>query len=413
MMERPDPSARFDATYASMSFGVAVLKTDRTKAFIGEFDADRSLDEPAKLDQNAICALYNATPVLYANGAARVVLGDADATASSPGPAMPEDMRRALIEAIIRFYRGGDKVSFEGLVRPAVGGDMHLLFDIWQNPDLAGGEEICLGMANISSRVESEEAREVLQSELAHAARITLLGEMTASIGHEVNQPLGSIVTYAEAGLRWLNRDEPDLVEVEAILQRIVKNGKRAADIISAMRGLARHGKPEKTAISLDALIDEAVLILRSELSKRQITLRLELAPEMPAVLADRTQILQVLVNLALNAAQAMADGQAWNRTLLIRTWKEKSLNAVIEVEDSGPGVDPMVREKLFQSFYTTKASGVGMGLAICRSIVDAHDSSIELQSSPHLGARFSFRLGFADLASGPDRAFREATTDD
>lgn len=411
-MGKADFSARFDATYSSMSFGVAVLKTDQTRLLIDMLDADRSLGD-AKLDQNTVCALYNATPVLYANEAARVFLGDNDATASSPGPSMPEDTRRALIEAIIRFYRKGEHISFEGLARPTDGSDMHLLFDIWQNPDSAGEDEICLGMANISSRVVSEEAREGLQSELAHAARITLLGEMTASIGHEVNQPLGSIVTYAEAGLRWLKREEPDLAEVEAILQRIVKNGKRAAGIISAMRGLARHGKPEQAPVLLNGLIDEAVLILRSELSRRQITLRLDLAPEIPAVLADRTQILQVLVNLALNAAQAMADGQAWNRTLLIRTWKERSLNAVIEVEDSGPGVDPMVRERLFQSFYTTKASGVGMGLAICRSIVEAHDSSIELQSSPHLGARFSFRLRFADVASSSNSSMSETAVDD
>ncbi|TWF43935.1 sensor histidine kinase [Neorhizobium alkalisoli] len=392
-MQKDNPSARFDPAYAAMPFGIVVLNADRTKAMIDELGAAGALPDVRKMDQNTVCALYNSTPVAYANQVARELLGGMEDTHSSLGPALHEESRRAFVDGMIRFFRSSDQIAFEAQVRSPSGSEMHLLFNIWKNPQDEAGKEICVGLANFSARMMSEEVRENLQSELAHAARITLLGEMTASIGHEVNQPLGSIVTNAEAGLRWLNREEPDLAEVGAILQRIVSNGKRAADIISAMRGLARHGKPEQGPISLDTLIEEAVIILRPELARRQVTLRLELAPDMPDVLADRTQILQVLVNLALNAAQAMSDGQAWNRTLLIRTWIEKSLNAVIEVEDSGPGVDPSVREKLFQSFYTTKATGVGMGLAICRSIIEAHDSTIELQSSPHLGARFSFRL--------------------
>jgi signal transduction histidine kinase len=412
-MQTDDLSASRDAAYGAMSFGIVVLKIDRAREMIADLGMGQSAIDAPKLDQSTVCTLYNATPVVYANKAARELLGDTELNATSLGPALPEESRRALVDGIIRFNRGFERVSFEGQARPAGASDIHLLFNIWQNSDSHAGDEICLGLTNISPRVVSEEVRENLQSELAHAARITMLGEMTASIGHEVNQPLGAIVTNAEAGLRWLNREEPDLAEVGAILQRIVNNGKRAADIISAMRGLARHGKTEREAVSLDALVNEAVLILRSELTRRQITLRLDLAPDMPDVLADRTQILQVIVNLALNAAQAMADGQAWNRTLLIKTWKEKSRNAVIEVEDSGPGVDPSVREKLFQSFYTTKATGVGMGLAICRTIVEAHDSTIELQSSPHLGARFSFRLRFSQTEPAYDNTMSETEVDD
>ena len=238
-----------------------------------------------------------------------------------------------------------------------------------------------------------------LSDDLAHAARISMLGEMTASIVHEVNQPLTSIVTNAEAGLRWLDRENPDIAEVRAILERIVKNGNRAADVISTMRSLARNAKSQRGVVCINALIEEAALLLRSELTKRQVALKLELASDLPEALVDRTQILQVVVNLALNAAQAMAEGQAWNRTLAIRTRSGEAGRANIEVEDSGPGIDPTVRGRLFESFHTTRETGTGLGLAISRSIIEAHGGAIELESSSHLGARFSFDL---PLASSP-----------
>jgi C4-dicarboxylate-specific signal transduction histidine kinase len=325
---------------------------------------------------------------------------DRDTLVSSPvAKIFTEETRRAFVGGLFDLMRGGNGISSEGrLIRPEKT-DLPIVINLWHTSGETSGvpDQVFIGLTNMSGKVTGDEAKEDIHTKLAHAARIAVLGEMTASITHEVNQPLGTIVTSAEAGLRWLDREEPDLGEVRELLMRIVLNGKRAANIVTAMHSMAHKKKTERRKLVLKDIVDEAVLILRSDLAKRQIGLQLDLAPELPCVMVDQTQILQVIVNLALNAAQAMADGQAWNRTLAIRT-KLASGAVAVEVEDSGPGVDPNVRDKLFESFYTTKDSGIGMGLAICRSIIESHGSEIELESSPYLGARFTFSLPVAVL---------------
>lgn len=352
------------------------------------------------VDQNSVCALVNASMIQSSNTAAYVITGRSPDDRAFPIAAvLPVESHRKFVDALWSLMDESTDISFEVTLQHPSGTAVHALANLWRLTGPRWTGDVYLGLTNITRRVTSEESKENLQSELAHASRISLLGEMTASIAHEINQPLTSVVTNAEAGLRWLRRDEPDLSEVSSILERIVKSGNRAADIITTMKAMARNGKSHRITLQINDIVDEAVLILRSELSRRQVGLRLELSEEIPPVPIDRTQILQVLVNLALNAAQAMADGQAWNRTLKIRTRKNGDYFIAFEVEDSGPGVDPTVKERLFESFYTTKDSGVGIGLSICRSIAEAHNGSIELNSSPHLGARFTVSLPIADTA--------------
>jgi C4-dicarboxylate-specific signal transduction histidine kinase len=379
---------------AAMPFGVLQLDMRNAWPIVKALPDFEKASPIHFLEQHSVCALANSSFIQSSNAAAFLLTGQESDNHPVPIAAiLHTESHRKFADALWNLMDESDEFSFDVILQHKSGKEIHALANLWRLPGPIWTGDVYLSLTNITRRVTSEESKEHLHHELAHASRISLLGEMTASIAHEINQPLSSVVTNAEAGLRWLQRDVPDLVEVSSILERIVKNGNRAADIITTMKAMSRNGKTHRAPLQINDIVQEAVLILRSEISKRQVGLRLELSADLPLAAVDRTQILQVVVNLALNAAQAMADGQAWNRTLKVRTRHDGDDFIAFEVEDSGPGVDPAVRERLFESFYTTKDSGVGIGLSICRSIVEAHGGSIELISSPNLGARFNVRL--------------------
>jgi PAS domain S-box-containing protein len=247
-------------------------------------------------------------------------------------------------------------------------------------------------LVDISDRVKAQATLAQLQAEFAHAARVSLLGELTASIAHEVNQPLGAILTNGEAALRWLARPEPDLAELYALSTRTIADARRAADIIKRVRSMATRGQPEQTVVGLNGVVEDVMLFLQPELKRRDVQATLDLAPALPDVLADRIQLQQVFSNLAVNAIQAMEGGG--KRSLTIRTGRLDGVALFAEVEDSGSGIPDDLLERLFQSFFTTKDGGMGIGLAICRSIVEAHGGRIEVVNLPEgRGARFRFTL--------------------
>ncbi len=373
-------------------FRLAAKEAWEVVANLAPADKGSGAFEPS---QDVSCTLGNVCLIADANPSACALLQVKDPAEIVMQPlasVLPEDALKQFAGGLYRLFRGQKAIAYDGTVTIAGGGKHEVAFNLWQDVRDLAPNDIYLSFSSLRERISLEQTKDGLQSDLARSARISLLGEMTASIAHEVNQPLGTIVASAEAGLRWLSGDEPEIAEVKLLLERIAKNGKRAADVIATMREMASNRKSERVPTDINSVIEEAVLLLRTDFAKRQVTLRLDLSPTLPLVKADKTQILQVIVNLALNAAQAMSDGQAWNRTLCIRT-RQGIANVAVDVEDSGPGVDPLVREKLFESFFSTKEAGIGMGLAICRSIIEAHGSRIELQSTPHLGARFSFAL--------------------
>ncbi len=200
-----------------------------------------------------------------------------------------------------------------------------------------------------------------------------MLGELTASIAHEVNQPLAAIAANGEAGLRWLSRPEPDVVEVRELTKRIVADARRAADVISRIRGMAVRRAPEHASLAIDEVIREVLLFLRHEVQSRGVTITYHPARSVPPVRADRTQLQQVIVNLAVNAMQAMANASDGSRNIIIRTATPDDATMVCSIEDNGPGIDAVGLARLFDSFFTTKEGGMGMGLPICRSIIEAH----------------------------------------
>jgi C4-dicarboxylate-specific signal transduction histidine kinase len=239
-----------------------------------------------------------------------------------------------------------------------------------------------------------EEALVKLRSELAHATRVTSLGVLTASIAHEVNQPLAAIITNSQSSLRWLTRSEPDIDKVREMMERVVADARRASEIIDRIRAMTMRRTPEEKPLSLDDVIEESMVFLRHEFESRGIFIRLELAPALPRLVGDRTQLPQVIVNLIINAIQAMVQSKGARPRILLRTLSSNPQTVSCMIEDSGPGIDPAHLPHLFGSFYTTKDTGMGMGLAISRSIIEAHDGSIRADNNSVLGgARFIFAL--------------------
>ena len=246
---------------------------------------------------------------------------------------------------------------------------------------------------HITERKRAEETLRAMQTELGHANRVATVGQLTASISHEVAQPVAASITNANAALRWLAANPPDLDEVHAALDRILRNGKRASEVIGRIRALVRREAPRNDRFDLNEMIREVIVLTQAELSRKGILLRTELAEGLPMVTGDRIQLQQVILNLILNAVEAMSGAGDQTSNLLITTDQVGGGDLRIAVCDSGPGLPPDGVPRLFEAFYTTKPSGMGMGLSICRSIVEAHGGRIWAEPNEPHGAIFAFTL--------------------
>jgi PAS domain S-box-containing protein len=238
----------------------------------------------------------------------------------------------------------------------------------------------------------AEDALRKVQAELAHVTRLTTLGELTASIAHEVNQPLAAIVANGNACLRWLGRDVPQLDEARGAVEHMISDGNRAAEVIRRVRALAKKTDAPKVPLPINGVIEEVILLLQPEVLSHRAVLRLELASELPLVLADRIQLQQVIINLVMNGMEAMAP--VTDRPRELKILSQRAANQVlVAVQDSGVGIDPEHVDRLFNSFFTTKLSGMGMGLSICRSIIEAHGGKLWASCNAGAGATFQFML--------------------
>jgi C4-dicarboxylate-specific signal transduction histidine kinase len=247
--------------------------------------------------------------------------------------------------------------------------------------------------AEMGERQRAQEALQKAQAELAHITRVMTLGELMASLAHEVNQPLAAVVTNAQACLRWLALETPRPDEAQAAVERIVRDSNRASEVIQRIRALVKKSEPQMVALDINDVIREAISLEQREMLSRQVSLRTELASALPPVLGDRVQLQQVVINLVMNALEAMAPGMDRPRDMLIRSQQDASNEVLVAVRDSGMGIDSENAERLFDAFFTTKPTGMGMGLSICRSIISAHGGRLWASPNADHGSTFQFTL--------------------
>ena len=286
---------------------------------------------------------------------------------------------------LIAVAEGRTSFESETVLQTLAGNRLTVLFTITFPPARGRPDRVLVTITDISERKRSEEALHKAQAELAHVTRVTTLGELAASIAHEVNQPLAAIVADANASLNWLAAANPDLAKVRDAMGAIVKDGHRAADVVQRIRQLATKTEPRQARLDVADVVRDVLSIVRAELRHHEVALAVDLATGLPPVLGDRVQLQQVVLNLVMNGIEAMAGVGDRPRELLIRCERKEPGTILVAVRDSGIGLDPQGTTRIFDAFYTTKPYGLGMGLSISRSIVDAHGGQLwATPNEPH-----------------------------
>ncbi len=275
-----------------------------------------------------------------------------------------------------------------GLVVGTVGAERATSDELIQQLHLLG--EV---FANALSRKQGELEAVRLRQDLTHIGRVSALGELTASLAHELSQPLTAILSNAQAAQRFVDADVVELEQVREILSDIVADDKRAGAVISGLRALIKKGEPEFVPLDLNELVGAVARIMRSDTIMRNVSMSLELASDLPNARGDRVQLQQVVLNLVLNGLEAMQEPGAGDWTLVIRTARDGAAAVEVAVQDSGSGIDEKYADRMFQPLYTTKPEGLGMGLAIARTIVDAHGGRLGATNNAHGGATFRFTV--------------------
>jgi PAS domain S-box-containing protein len=306
------------------------------------------------------------------------------------GRAHPED--RSGVEGIIdRAAHSGRDLDYEHRLLMPDGSVryVHVVAHPVRGP---GGQLEYIGaVVDITATKQAEERLHKAQMELAHVTRVTMLGELTASIAHEVNQPLAAAVANAEACLRWLDRETPDLVAARRSVEWVINDSCRASEVIRRVRALAKKSGIERMPLDVNDVVREAIVLVQRELSSQLVSLRTELAPSLPMILGDRVQLQQVIINLVMNGIEAMQPITDRQREIVIRSDQDETRRVHVGVTDCGIGISAETANRLFNAFFTTKSSGLGMGLSICRSIVEAHEG--RLSASPNEGPGATFQI--------------------
>jgi PAS domain S-box-containing protein len=306
------------------------------------------------------------------------------------------DLDRATLESMAERTAAGETVLFDRHWHRRKDGT---LFPVEVQTSVFGhrGRRFLLKIArDISDRLRAEEQRDrmrQLEADLAHINRVSMMGELAASVAHEVNQPLSGVVSNASAGLRWLAGDVPNLEEAREGLRRIVRDGKRAGEVIARIRALTRKAATPTEKLDLNETIGEVLALMGDEARRKSVIIRTQFADDLSPVSGDRVQLQQVVLNLIMNAIEAMSAIDERARELAITTRNVDPDQVQVTVQDSGKGIDPQTIDRIFDSFYTTKPGGMGMGLSICRSILQAHGGRIWATANDGRGTNFHFAL--------------------
>lgn len=300
--------------------------------------------------------------------------------------AMPALAASATWEGEIRFKNFG------------TGAPLLVWAHIFYIRDPGSGRPVAL--ATISRDITERARLRKAHDELAHAARVMTMGQLTASLAHELNQPLAAVIANGGAGLRWLSSAPSNLLETEASFQRIVRDAQRAAAVVARIREMTRPAEPFKTALRVDEMVPEVLALVEAEARARGVTVRVSVTSDLPIVEGDRVQLQQVVLNLALNAIDAMAFPSDRLPVLELEAARSSARHVRLTVRDSGHGVPVQDRDRIFEAFYTTKPQGMGMGLAISRRIVEAHGGRLWASANAAGGAVFQFTIPAASPAA-------------
>jgi PAS domain S-box-containing protein len=312
----------------------------------------------------------------------------------------PEDIQMVQ-DMVSRAAREGTNLDFEHRLLMPDGSvkQVHVVLEAVSS-DPANRQFVGTVM-DITARKQAEDAASKAQMELAHATRVMTVGELTASIAHEINQPLSAIVTNADAGLRWLGADSPNLKETSQAIRRIIRDGKRASAVVSRMRALFKKAPTAKEPLEINEAIQDILALTQNEVHRSRVSLRTKLANDLPLIVGDRIQLQQVILNLLINAVQAVSELPEGPREVDLTSEEvaasPEQTEVLITVRDSGPGLDPQHLDRLFDAFYTTKSHGLGVGLAISRSIIEAHGGQLWARPNAPRGAVFQFTLPISE----------------
>ncbi len=318
------------------------------------------------------------------------------------------DAVASIASILVALKTGATSAESEARLITAQGSLADVVLRVTLLPEGERWSRVLVMAVDVTERNEARAKLEQASAELAHAARVSTLGQLAASIAHEVNQPLSAIITYAKSGKRWLSREVPDTAEVAQCLDHIVANGSRAADVIARIRSLARKTAPQSEPLALPELVEEAVALVQREANAAKVMIRRHGGESLPFVIGDRVQIQQVVVNLLINGIQAMLAVDDRPRELSIEFEAEAEGMVKVAVRDCGTGIGGDDPARIFEPFFTTKPDGMGMGLSICRSIIEAQGGRISAANNADQGATIAFTLpiGLARNASAAAAAY-------
>jgi PAS domain S-box-containing protein len=375
-------------------YGISIDVDEAKKAEDQLRRSEAHLAEAQRLSHTG-ASTYNATTILYWSEETYRIFGFDPRDGLPSREAVwqrihPDDRKR--VRAEVENAQNG-KGSFSSEFRIVLpDGTVKYLESIRHPVFSANGElvEVVATQIDVTERKRAEEAYHEVQLQLAHANRVATMGQLTASITHEVNQPITAAVTYALAARRFLDAEPPNFREVDDALSLIVKEGNRAGEVVGRIRALIKKAPARKDAVEINDAILEVIALTRAEAANNSVSVRTQLAEGLPRVQGDRVQLQQVLLNLIINAIEAMRDVGEDERELLISTCSEPD-GVSVEVRDSGPGFVPAELDRVFEAFYTTKSSGLGLGLSICRSIIEAHNGRLWASPNAPRGAIFRF----------------------
>ncbi len=306
--------------------------------------------------------------------------------------AHPED--RALVQTTLdRASRDGKDFDYDYRLLMPDGAIKHVHVVAHAVGDQADQLEFIGAVMDITEARRVEEQMHQARADLAHVAGVTTLGELTAAIAHEINQPLAALVTRGQACLRWLAHEPPNLAEGRSSVEATINSGIRAAEVISRLRAMMKKSPPHRDMLNINDAISAVIALVGAEAQRNRVLLQTELSNDMPLVLGDRIQLQQVILNLIMNAIEAMRGIDQTRRKVLVVSRKDESKGALVEVQDSGAGLAGLALDRLFDAFYTTKPDGMGIGLAVSRTIIESHGGQLRALPNVPDGAVFQFQL--------------------